>query len=98
MIHVVLPYHLQVLAKVENNITLALTTPATIGDVLHAIETKYPTLRGTIVDHHTKQRRPLIRFFICSEDWSLKPLNTELPEAIISGAEPFYIVGAIAGG
>ena len=98
MIHVILPYHLQILAKVESNITLALTAPVTIGDVIHAIETNYPTLRGTIYDHHTQQRRPLLRFFICSEDWSLKPLDTKLPEAIISGAEPFYIVGAIAGG
>ncbi|HEX2138820.1 MAG TPA: MoaD/ThiS family protein [Woeseiaceae bacterium] len=98
MIRVVLPQHLRTLARVDGEVTLAIEGPVTPKAILDALETDYPMLCGTIRDHVTGQRRPLVRFFACAEDLSHEPPDTPLPEAIASGAEPFYVVGAIAGG
>jgi molybdopterin synthase sulfur carrier subunit len=98
MIRVVLPPHLRTLAKVTAEVKLELDGPATQRSVLDALEALYPMLRGTIRDHVTQQRRPFMRFFACEEDLSLVPPDTPLPDAVASGAEPFLIVGAIAGG
>ncbi len=98
MIRVVLPYHLKNLAGVAKEVTLEVDGPVTARSILDALEAAYPMLRGTIRDHVTRERRPLLRFFACGEDLSLEPLDTELPEAVVSGKEPFRIVGAIAGG
>jgi len=98
MIRVVLPFHLKNLARVEGEVQLEVTKPVTIGVVLDALEAKHPALRGTIRDHGTVKRRPFIRFFVCKEDWSLEPTDKLLPEEIVSGKEPFLVVGAMAGG
>ena len=98
MIRVVLPYHLRNLARVTGEVELPLTGSVTIGAVLDAIESTYPMLRGTIRDHGTLNRRPFIRYFACKEDWSLEPVETELPQEVATGEEPFMIVGAMAGG
>ena len=98
MIRVVLPFHLRNLARVSGEVELDIAAPVTIGKVLDAVETKFPVLRGTIRDHGTLKRRPFVRFFACKEDLSLEPPETRLPDAVVSGAEPFLIVGAIAGG
>ncbi len=98
MIRVVLPYHLRNLARVEDEVQLEASGAVTIGSVLDALEQRYPVLRGTIRDHVTLKRRPFVRFFACKEDLSLEPPETKLPEAVIKGAEPFLIIGAIAGG
>jgi hypothetical protein len=98
MIRVVLPFHLRNLARVEGEALLEVAEPITIRAVLDAIEARYPVLRGTIRDHGTLKRRPFVRFFACQEDLSLEPPETKLPEAVISGQEPFIIIGAIAGG
>ncbi|MGC3961207.1 MAG: MoaD/ThiS family protein [Verrucomicrobiota bacterium] len=98
MIRVVLPFHLKNLARVDGEVQLEVVSPVTIGAVLDAIEAKHPALRGTIRDHGTLKRRPFIRFFACKEDLSLEPSETPLPEEIISGKEPFLVVGAMAGG
>jgi molybdopterin synthase sulfur carrier subunit len=98
MIRVTLPYQLQVLAKAGDEVELEVQPPITIAAVLDALETRYPMLRGAILDHQTRKRRPLIRFFACSRDFSLDPLETALPEEVASGRETFFIVGAIAGG
>ncbi|MEW4570290.1 MoaD/ThiS family protein [Tautonia sp. JC769] len=98
MIRVVLPYHLRLLARVGAEVELEVVGPATLRSVLDAIEARYPTLRGTIRDHSTQQRRAFLRFFACEQDLSLAPPETPLPEAVASGREPFLIVGAIAGG
>jgi len=98
MIRVVLPYHLRTLAHVEGEVTLDVAGPVTQRSVLDALETRYPMLRGTIRDHVTQQRRPMLRFFACEEDLSHEPPDAPLPEAVASGAEAFWIVGAIAGG
>ena len=98
MIVVAMPQHLRTLAGVAGDVQLEVSEPATQRSVLDALEAKYPTLRGTIRDHATKQRRPFIRFFACGQDLSHDPLDTPLPEAVVSGTEPFLIVGAIAGG
>jgi sulfur-carrier protein len=98
MIRVVLPYHLRTLAKVEGEVTLDVNGPATQRTILDALEARYPSLRGTIRDHVTLQRRPFLRFFACEQDFSLASPDAPLPDAIVSGAEPFWIVGAIAGG
>jgi hypothetical protein len=98
MIRVVLPFHLRNLARVEGEALLEVAEPITIRAVLDAIEARYPVLRGTIRDHDTLKRRPFVRFFACQEDLSLEPPETKLPEAVISGQEPFLIIGAIAGG
>lgn len=99
MIRVGLPYHLRTLAGLtDNEVTLDVGQPATIGAVLDALEERFPMLRGTIRDHVTRERRPFIRFFACKEDISLDPPGTPLPDAIVSGNEPLLIIGAIAGG
>jgi sulfur-carrier protein len=98
MIRVVLPYHLRMLALVGGEVTLAVAGPVTQRSVLDALEARYPMLRGTIRDHVTQQRRPMIRFFACTEDLSHEPPDAPLPDAVASGAEPFFVVGAIAGG
>jgi molybdopterin synthase sulfur carrier subunit len=98
MIRVVLPHHLRTLARVGDEVHVDLNGSATVRAVIDAIENKYPMLRGTIRDHETQKRRPLVRFFACGEDISHEPLDTPLPDAIAKGAEPFFIMGAIAGG
>jgi hypothetical protein len=98
MIRVALPFHLRNLARVGAEVEIEVNGPATQRSVLHALEAKYPMLRGTIRDHVTLQRRPFLRFFACQEDLSLESPDTPLPEAVASGAEPYLIIGAIAGG
>jgi sulfur-carrier protein len=98
MIRVVLPAHLRTLAKTGREVTLEVEGRATQRAVLDALEARYPMLRGTVRDHVTQQRRPLVRFFACSQDLSHEPPDSPLPEAVATGAEPFLIVGAIAGG
>jgi sulfur-carrier protein len=98
MIRVILPYHLRTLAQVGAEVQLEVEGPVTSRSILDALEARYPMLCGTIRDHVTKERRPLLRFFACDEDRSLEPPDAPLPAAIASGAEPFFIVGAIAGG
>ena len=98
MIRVVLPAHLRNLARAGNEVTLEVEGPATVCSILDALESRYPMLRGTLRDHVTRKRRPYVRFFACAEDFSLDPPDTPLPDAIATGAEPFLIVGAIAGG
>ena len=98
MIRVELPFHLRNLARVQGEIQLAVSGPVTIKSVLDLLEETHPVLRGTIRDHGTLKRRPFIRFFACKEDLSLEPPETQLPDAIVNGSEPFLIVGAIAGG
>jgi len=97
-IRVVLPYHLRTLARVEGEVSLEVAEPATLRSVLDALESLHPVLRGTIRDHGTLQRRPFVRFYACKEDLSHEPPETRLPDAVISGAEPLCIVGAMAGG
>ena len=98
MIRVVLPFHLRNLARVDGEVQLEVAEPVTLRAVLEALETRYPVLRGTIRDHDTLKRRPFVRFFACKDDFSLEPPETRLPDAILSGEEPFLIVGAMAGG
>ena len=98
MIRVVLPAHLRTLAHVGSEVTLEVTGQVTQRSVLDALEARYPMLRGTIRDHVTQQRRPFLRFFACEQDLSHEPPDAPLPAAIATGAEPFLIVGAIAGG
>jgi hypothetical protein len=98
MIRVVLPHHLRTLARVGDEVQIDLNGSATVRAVLDVLEKKYPILCGAIRDHVTQQRRPLVRFFACGEDISHDPLDTPLPNAIAMGAEPFFIMGAIAGG
>ena len=98
MIRVVLPFHLRTLARVEGEVQLEVPEPVTINAVLDAIERRHPALCGTIRDHVTLKRRPFIRFFACKEDLSNEPTETPLPAAVVSGTEPFLIVGAMAGG
>jgi sulfur-carrier protein len=98
MIRVVLPQHLRTLAHVGSEVQLEVDSKATLRSVLDALERQYPALRGTIRDHVTLERRPFLRFFVCAEDWSHEPPDTPLPDAVVSGAEPFMIIGAIAGG
>ena len=98
MIRVVLPYHLRNLARVGDEVQVEIGSPATLGAVLDALEARHPALRGTIREHGTLQRRPFVRFYACKEDLSHEPPETPLPEAVISGAEPLLIVGAMAGG
>ena len=98
MIRVVLPFHLRNLARVDGEVELDLAAPVTIGAVLDTLEAKYPALRGTIRDHGTLKRRAFVRFFACKEDWSLEAPETPLPAEVVSGQEPFLIVGAMAGG
>ena len=99
MIHVVLPAHLRRLARVEDDVLLEVGAPVTVERVLDALEQRYPVLEGTIRDHLTRKRRPFLRFFACEDDLSLEPPDaTLLPDAVCAGKEPFYIIGAIAGG
>jgi molybdopterin synthase sulfur carrier subunit len=98
MIRIVLPHHLRTLARVGDEVELNIEPPVTQRRILDAIEQKYPMLRGTIRDHVTHDRRALVRFFGCGEDLSHDPPDTPLPDAIARGAEPFIIMGAIAGG
>jgi hypothetical protein len=98
MIRVALPFHLRTLARVDDEVRLEVAGPATVRAVLDALEARYPVLRGTIRDHGTLKRRPFIRFFACKEDVSLESPETPLPDAIANGAEPFLIIGAMAGG
>jgi len=98
MIRVVLPTHLRTLAKVDGEVTLEIEGQATQRSVLDALEACYPMLRGTIRDQVTQQRRPFIRFFACEQDLSHELPDAPLPDAVATGAEPFLVVGAIAGG
>lgn len=98
MIRVTLPYHLRNLARVEGEVQLEIEGRPTIGAVLDALEARYPILKGTIRDHGTLKRRPFIRYFACKQDFSLEPIDTELPPEVLRGEEPFMVVGAMAGG
>ncbi len=98
MIRVVLPAHLRTLARVSDEVALEVEGRATLASVLDALEARYPVLCGTIRDHDTHQRRAFVRFFACEEDFSHETPDTPLPEAIVSGAEPLLVVGAMAGG
>jgi molybdopterin synthase sulfur carrier subunit len=98
MIRVVLPTHLRRLANVSREVEVEVEGPVTIAAVLDALEASYPMLRGTIRDHVTKQRRAFIRFFACGEDWSHEPPDARLPDEIVAGAQPLWVVGAMAGG
>jgi molybdopterin synthase sulfur carrier subunit len=98
MIRVVLPFHLRTLARVDGDVQLEIREPATLGSVLEALEARYPVLRGAIRDHLTLRRRPFVRFYACKEDLSHEPPETRLPAAVVSGVEPFFIIGAMAGG
>jgi hypothetical protein len=98
MIRVVLPYHLQRLAKVGSEVQLEIAGPVTQRSVLDALEARFPMLRGTIRDHVTHKRRAFLRFFACNEDLSHESPDTPLPAAVAAGSEPFFVVGAIAGG
>ena len=98
MIQVVLPAHLRALAGLRKEVELEIDGPVTRHAILDALEARYPMLRGTIRNHVGGERRPLLRFFACGEDVTHEPADAPLPEAIASGAEPFYIIGAIAGG
>ena len=98
MIRVILPHHLRTLAHVDSEVELEVEGPPTQRSVLDALEARYPMLRGTIRDHVTQQRRAFLRFFACEEDLSHESPDAPLPEAVASGAEPFIVIGAIAGG
>jgi sulfur-carrier protein len=98
MIRVVLPAHLRVLAHVDGEVKLDVKGQVTQRSVLDALEVSYPTLRGTIRDHVTQQRRAFVRFFACEEDLSHESADAPLPDAVAAGAEPFLVVGAMAGG
>lgn len=98
MIRVLLPYHLQTLAQVGTEVALSVDGPVTARALLDALETRFPVLKGTIRDHGTGKRRPLLRFFACSQDLSFESPDAPLPPAVASGVEPFIILGAIAGG
>jgi len=98
MIRVVLPAHLRTLAQVDSEVTLDVASPVTQRSVLDALETRYPMLRGTVRDHVTLKRRTFVRFFACEQDLSHESPDAPLPDAVATGAEPFLIVGAMAGG
>ncbi len=97
-VRVSLPPHLRDLAGVGPEVSVEVPGPATTRGVLDALEARYPALRGTIRDHVTRARRPFVRFFACGEDLSHDPADAPLPRAVADGAEPFLVVGAIAGG
>jgi sulfur-carrier protein len=98
MIRVELPAHLRTLARVDSEVTLEVEGRATLGSVLDALEARHPVLCGTIRDHVTKKRRAFVRFYACEQDLSHAPPDLLLPEAVATGAEPFIVVGALAGG
>lgn len=97
-IRVILPYHLRNLARVGEELVLDVSEPITVDSILNTLEARHPALCGTIRDHDTLKRRPFIRFFACKEDLSLDASDTPLPDAVVNGTEPFYIIGAMAGG
>ena len=97
-IRVVLPVHLRTLARSKAEVTLDVTAPVTQRSIIDALEARYPMLRGTVRDHVTQQRRPLVRFFACEQDLSNEQADAPVPDAVVSGAEPYLIVGAMAGG
>jgi len=97
-IQVVLPQHLRTLAEVGGQFELDIEGTVTIRSALDALEARYPMLCGTIRDHVTLERRPFLRFFVCEEDWSHESTDRPLPEPVLSGKEPFMVIGAIAGG
>lgn len=98
MIRVELPAHLRTLARVDGEVEIDVAGQVTLRSVLDALEARYPNLRGTIRDHVTQQRRPFVRFFACEEDLSHESPDTPLPQPVATGAEPFLVVGALAGG
>jgi molybdopterin converting factor small subunit len=98
MIRVTLPAHLRKLARVDGEVKVDVAGQVTQRAVLDALETSYPMLRGTIRDHTTLKRRPFVRFFACGQDLSHEDMDTPLPDAVATGAEPFMVIGAIAGG
>jgi molybdopterin synthase sulfur carrier subunit len=98
MIRVALPAHLRTLAKINGEVTLDVNAPVTQRSVLDALEERYPMLSGTLRDHCTQKRRAFVRFFACEQDLSHESPDAPLPDAVASGAEPFLVVGAIAGG
>jgi hypothetical protein len=98
MIRVILPQHLRALANVDREVRVEVAGPVTQRSVLDALEAKYPMLAGTIRDHGTQKRRALVRFFACEEDLSHESPDAPLPEKVAAGTEPFFIIGAIAGG
>ncbi len=98
MIRVTLPYHLRTLAHVDAEVTLEVAAPITQCSILDALEARFPMLRGTIRDHTTQKRRPFIRFFACEQDLSHELPDAPLPDAVASGTEPYFVIGAIAGG
>ena len=98
MIRIVLPAHLRTLARVSDEVQVHVDGPPTLGAVLDALEAQYPMLRGTIRDHGTFRRRPFVRYYACELDLSHDPPHTPLPDAVAAGAEPFLVVGAMAGG
>ena len=97
-VRVVLPAHLRTLAQVGGEVLIEVTPPVSVRAVLDALDATYPVLQGTIRDHGTLARRPFLRFFVCETDVSLDPPDTLVPDAVASGREPFYVIGAIAGG
>lgn len=98
MVRVEIPYHLRVLANISAEVQLDVGPPVTIGAVLDALESRYPILRGTVRDHITHQRRPLLRYYACQQDFTLAPLDTPLPEPVALGVEPLLVIAAVAGG
>lgn len=98
MIRVVIPFHLRTLARIEGEVQLEIAGPATQRSILDALEARYPMLRGTIRDQVTQQRRPFIRFFAFQQDLSHESPDAPVPKAVATGAEPFFVIGAIAGG
>ena len=98
MIRVALPAHLRTLAGVDGEVQLRVAGAVTQRSILDALEAAYPMLRGTVRDHHTRERRPFLRFFACRRDLSLEPADAPLPDAVASGAEPFLVIAAVAGG
>ena len=98
MIRIILPPHLRTLARVVGDVEIEVEGPVTQRSILDALEARYPMLSGTIRDHLTQQRRPFLRFFACEQDLSHEPPDAPLPAAVVSGAEPFIVIGAIAGG
>lgn len=98
MIRVTLPYHLRTLARVDGEVSVEVEGVATVNSVIDALEAAFPALRGTLRDYATGKRRPMVRFFACGKDISLLDPDSPLPAAVVSGEEPFHVIGAIAGG
>jgi sulfur-carrier protein len=98
VVRVVLPAHLRSLAGADGEVAVTVDDPPTVGALVDALEARYPVLRGTIRDHVTARRRAFVRFFACEQDLSHEPPETPLPEPVVTGAEPFLVIGAMAGG